>query len=187
MMMMIMMMIMMTPPPFGGWGTPPPSWGGGGPPSPRRGGGEKGAPPFGKGPAAARQGWLAWPWASQASMPGRCRAPAVLAACIAFGMQVGGGVCRGAEGLCTHSGARSRVLSDACIVHCEGVFAAIISGEGRGPEIPGGGLRNRCCVVTPARQRRMTSPLGARRKERSASPRPLRQHILCCRCFMPNA
>jgi hypothetical protein len=91
----------------------------------------------------------------------------------ALGMRVGGGVCRGAEGPCTHSGARLRVLSDACIVHCEGVFAAIISGEGRGPNIPGGGLRNRFCVVTPARQRRMASPLGARRKERSASPQPI--------------
>ena len=94
---------------------------------------------------------------------------------LALGMRVGGGVCRGAEGPCTRSGARSRVLSDACIVHCEGVFAAIISSEGRGPNIPGGGLRSRCCVVTPARQRRKASPLGARRKERSASPRPLRQ------------
>ena len=72
-----------------------------------------------------------------------------------------------------------RVLSDACIVHCEGVFAAIISGEGRGPNIPGGGLRNRFCVVTPARQRRMTSPLGARRKERSASPQSICDIMTC--------
>ena len=83
------------------------------------------------------------------------------------------------EGPCTHSGAQLRVLSDACIVHCEGVFAAIISGEGRGPNIPGGGLRNRFCVVTPARQRRMTSPLGARRKERSASPQSACDIMTC--------
>ena len=66
-------------------------------------------------------------------------------------------------------------------VHCEGVFAAIISSEGRGLKIPEGGLRNCRCVVIPARQRRMTSPLGARRKERGTFPRPRRQHITGCR------
>ena len=83
---------------------------------------------------------------------------------------------KGAEGPCTHSGAQSRVLLDAILtVHCEGVFTAIISSEGRGPKIPEGGLRNCRCVVIPARQRRKASPLGARRKERSASPRLLQQ------------
>ena len=67
----------------------------------------------------------------------------------ALGMRVGDVVRRGAEGPCVHSGARPRVLSDACAVHCEGVFAAIIGSGGRGPEIPAVGLRNRCCVVKP--------------------------------------
>ena len=66
-------------------------------------------------------------------------------------------------------------------VHCEGVFAAIISSEGRGPKIPEGGLRNCRCVVIPARQRRKASPLGARRKERGVFPRPLWQRITGCR------
>ena len=86
---------------------------------------------------------------------------------------------RGAEGPCAHSGAWTCVVLDAFAMHCEGTFAAIISSKGRGPKIPGGGLHNRCCVVIPVRQRRKASPLGARRKERSASLRSVKSILYC--------
>ena len=116
----------------------------------------------------------------------------------ANGMRVGGGVCRGGRGPlhtewcrvthpfgCVHSSHAS--LRDACTVHCQGVSAAITSSGGRGPEIPGGGLRNRCCVVTPdPTTTQGQSPWGASEGEERLSAATTAAYHMLPVFFMQN-